>query len=332
MSKCYGHITPQQRLKIHQLLIQGCAIQEIAEKLGYHRATLYRELARNSCQYGYRPDWASQQALSRRRYCRASKLHKNQPLNQFVIGKLKIGWSPEQIAGRLNREAGRTVVCHESIYRYIYGRQGQALKLFKLLRKKRCFRYPRVKRRQLKKFESEKKSIHDRPAHIDLRETAGHWEGDLILFSKKQTNLFTLRERKTRLIIAIKNASRKAQSTTNTLLKYMKKSQHKTIKSLTLDNDVAFSLHKQIAQDLGANVYFCDPYKSYQKGGIENANRLLRTRFPKRMDIDQVEQPEIDKIVNSLNDRPMKCLNYATPNEAFFKYFKAEPNLIAIRA
>ncbi len=332
MGKCYGHITPIARLKIHQLLIQGCAIQEIAAELGYHRATLYRELGRNSCQYGYRPDWASQQALVRRRNRLVAKLHKNQPLNQFVIQKLQIGWSPQQIAGRLNRDAGRTIICHESIYQYIYSRHGQALKLFKLLRKKRCFRYPRIKRRQLKKFESEKNSIKDRPVSIDLRETVGHWEGDLILFRKKQTNLFTLRERKTRLIIAIKNASRKAQSTTNTLLNYMKRSQHKTIKSLTLDNDVAFSLHKEIAKSLKADIYFCEPYKSYQKGGIENANRLLRTKFPKKMDIDQVEQPEIDKIVNLLNDRPMKCLNYATPNEAFFKCFKADPNLIAIRA
>ncbi len=327
MATAYRHITPEIRLKIHQLLLQGFGIQEIAGCLGYHRATLYREFARNSCQYGYRPDWASQQALLRSRRCKIAKLDKNEELKRFVLEKLEIGWSPQQIAGRANRKAGQTVICHESIYRYIYSRQGQALKLFKYLRKKRCFRYPRVKRRRFKKFESQKKSIHDRPASIDSRETAGHWEGDLILFSKKQTNLFTLRERKTRLIIAIKNASRKAKSTTNTLLNYMKKSQHKTIKSLTLDNDVAFSLHEKIAKNLKATIYFCEPYKSYQKGDIENANRLLRTKFPKRMNIDQVEQPEIDKIVNSLNDRPMKCLNYATPNEAFFEYFKADSNL-----
>ena len=178
MGKYYGHITSQQRLKIHQLLLQGFAIQEIADQVGYHRATLYRELARNSCQFGYRPDWASQQALLRRRHRMAAKLHKNQNLNQFVLEKLKIGWSPQQIAGRLNREAGQTIICHESIYQYIYGKHGQALKLFKLLRKKRCFRYPRIKRRQFKKFESQKNSIKDRPASIDSRETPGHWEGD----------------------------------------------------------------------------------------------------------------------------------------------------------
>lgn len=116
MEKKYQHISPGARLKIHALLIKGFGIQEIAEKLGYHRATLYRELARNSGQSGYRPDWASQQALLRRTNRRVAT---NPELRDFVLEKLKIGWSPEQIAGRANREAGHTVICHESIYRYI---------------------------------------------------------------------------------------------------------------------------------------------------------------------------------------------------------------------
>jgi len=331
MEKRYRHISPEARLRIHQLLLQGLGIQEIALQLGYHRSTLYREFGRNSCQFGYRPDWASQQALLRRRNCKTTKLGSCQELNQFVIEKLKIGWSPQQIAGRMNREAGYTVICHESIYQYIYSRQGKVLKLFKYLRKQRSFRYPRIKRKRSRKFESEKNSIKDRPVSIESRETAGHWEGDLVLFRKKQTNLFTLRERKTRLILAIKNASRQALPTTKTLLNYMKRSQHKIIKTLTLDNDVAFSLHEEIAENLNATIYFCEPYKSYQKGGIENANRLLRTKFPKGTDIDRIEQIEIDKVVNLLNDRPMKCLNYATPKEVFIKHFGAQPILMGSR-
>lgn len=86
------------------------------------------------------------------------------------------------------------------------------------------------------------------------------------------------------------------------------------------------------AENLNAAVYFCEPYKSYQKGSIENANRLLRTQFPKRTDIDKIEQNEIDKIVDLLNDRPMKCLSYATPKEAFFKHFGTQPILAGSRA
>jgi IS30 family transposase len=176
MEKHYRHISAETRLKIHALLIKGFSIQEIAEDLGYHRATLYRELARNSGQYGYRPDWASQQALLRRANRVVAKLDTNPKLRDFVLEKLKIGWSPQQIAGRANREAGRTVICHESIYRYIYSQQGQTSKLFKYLRKKRCFRYPRIKRRRFKKFENTKHSIKDRPTAIESRETPGHWE------------------------------------------------------------------------------------------------------------------------------------------------------------
>ncbi|MCD6040232.1 MAG: TonB-dependent receptor, partial [Gammaproteobacteria bacterium] len=89
-------------------------------------------------------------------------------------------------------------------------------------------------------------------------------------------NLFTLRERKSRFIIAIKNQSRKARSTTNA---YMKKNLHKTMKTLTLDNNPAFALHPEIAEKIKSDIYFCEPYKSYQKGGIENANKLLRTQL-----------------------------------------------------
>jgi IS30 family transposase len=125
--------------------------------------------------------------------------------------------------------------------------------------------------------------------------------------------------------MAIKNASRQAHSTTKALFNYMQNSLDKIIKTLTLDNDPAFALHEQIVQNFDAKVYFGEPYKSYQKGGVENANRLLRAKFPKRMNIDKIEQPDIDRIVDSLNDRPMKCLNYATPKEAFFKHCEINP-------
>ena len=104
----------------------------------------------------------------------------------------------------------------------------------------------------------------------------------MVLFKKTTTNLFTLRERKSRLIVAIKNPSRKAQTTTHTLIKYMKSKFNHTITTLTLDNDPAFSLHEDIKKACGATIYFCEPYKSYQKGAIENANKLIRTQLPRQ--------------------------------------------------
>lgn len=329
MGKCYRHIQPKDRLKIYELLFEGLSISEIAQEISYHRSTLYRELARNSCKFGYRPDIASQQYLSRRQ--RPTKITTNLELRDFIISKLKEGWSPDGIAGRLNANSKGCIISQETIYRYIYSPEGLKFKLYRYLMKKRRFRYPRIKRRRKTVANALKNPIKKREEEINKRESFGHWEGDLLLFKHTRTNLFTLRERKSRFIIAIKNQSRQAQSTTNALLKYMKKNQHETIKTLTLDNDPAFALHQEIAAATHSKIFFCEPYKSYQKGGIENANKLLRTKLPRRTKIDGIQQNDIDDIVKKLNDRPMKCLNYQTPTEVFDQAFDGLSSLIGSR-
>lgn len=253
-----------------------------------------------------------------RRQSKASVLDKDSELRNFMIDKLKQGWSPELIAGRLKQDNGYCVISHETIYRYIYSSKGMKLKLYKMLLKKRKFRYPRIKRRRQAIANSRKTSIKERETEIDYRKTMGHWEGDLVIFRKTKTNLFTLRERKSRLIVAIKNQTRNSISTANTLINYMQQNFSKSIKSLTLDNDVSFAKHMDIEKQMNTKVYFCEPYKSYQKGAIENANRLLRRKLPLPTNIDILGQDKIDEIVNTFNKRPMKCLNYKTPHEVFY--------------
>lgn len=318
MGTHYSHISPKERIEIYRYLLQGLSISAIAEKVGFHRATVYRELTRNSCKHGYRSDWASQQALARR--SKVAKLDQNSDLATYVTEKLQEGWSPEQIAGRLKQE-GSDSISHESIYAWIYSLPTRSLKLYQLLRKKRRFRFPRIRRKRHQKSLEEKIFIKERDETINQRQTEGHWEGDLILFKGCKMNLFTLRERKTRFIAAIKNSSRQAAGTANTLIRYMKEKLPHTLKTLTLDNDTAFALHATIATSLGGKIYFCEPYKSYQKGAIENANRLLRTKFPRDANIYDLSQSLIDSMVDSLNDRPMKCLGFKTPKEEFLKYF-----------
>ncbi len=104
-----------------------------------------------------------------------------------------------------------------------------------------------------------------------------------------------------------KNASRQAITTTDSLVGYLNKSSLKTIKTLTLDNGVGFSFHEKMSEKLKATLYFCDPYKSWQKGAIENANKLLRIKLPRKTNIDSMEQYQIDNIVKQINDRTMKC-------------------------
>ncbi|MGP3398447.1 IS30 family transposase [Coxiella burnetii] len=142
----------------------------------FHKATIYRELARNSSRQGYRPDWASQ-LYSARKFRHPNKLDKNPILKEFIISRLREGWSPQQIAGRLKRSAGRCIISHETIYAYIDSELGKTQKLYQLLHKKRRFRYPRIRRKRKKTTaESEKISITQ-------RKTFGHWEGDLLMFT-----------------------------------------------------------------------------------------------------------------------------------------------------
>ena len=256
----YNHLSSADRIKLYKLLFEGISLQEIATSIGYHKSTVYRGLYRNSTGIGYRPDLASQQYLLRRRY-KPSKIDMDENIKEYILSKLKERWSPEQIAGRLKKEWGYAPVSYETIYQYIYSPSGKKLKLYQCLRKKRKYRYPRVKRKRQRPH-VDKASIHSRPEEISNRLTFGHWEGDLILFHKTRTNVFTLRERKTRLLIAIKNASRKAKETSKSLINYMGK-RADLVRSLTLDNDPDFAEYKGIADVFKSEIYFCDPYKSY---------------------------------------------------------------------
>lgn len=318
MGHHYRHINSTDRLKIYELLFQGKAIADIAEIVGFHRSSLYRELNRNSSTQGYRPDWATQQ-YHLRRQAKSRKIDTIPELKDFIISKLYLGWSPESISGRLKIKSNKSVISTESIYRFIYSKEGLSLKLYKLLQQKRRFRYPKIKRRRKTIAKDKKNPIKQRDDSINKRENLGHWEGDLILFKKTKTNLITLRERKSRFIVAIKNLTKKAACTRDNLVKYMKQKQLPNMQSLTLDNGSEFALHNDISKQLNAKVYFCEPYKSYQKGAIENANKLIRTKLPKRVNIDAFHQADIDKIIENFNDRPMRCLNYLTPREALMQ-------------
>ena len=324
MKKHYRHLSHEDRIIIYEYLYKGYSIQQITNIIGYHKTTVYRELHRNSGEIGYKPGRANQTYQLRKQH-KPTKFDRNPELKSFVIEKLESGWSPELIDGHLRRQSGCCIISYETIYRFVYSAAGLKLKLYRHLIRKRRFRYPRIKRRRKTILKDRKTSIHDRHSSIDNRSRYGHWEGDLILFRHTQTNLITLRERKSRLIIAIKNASRHAQTTTDSLVDYLSKRSIKTIRTLTLDNGVEFSYHKKMSRKLKAKIYFCDPYKSWQKGAIENANKLLRNKLPRKINIDSIAQNQIDNIVQKFNDRPMKCLDFQTPNEVFKQTFGLLP-------
>lgn len=309
------------RGSMHQLLKQGVSKTQIAKIIGVHRSTIYRELKKYSANDGtYDPFQAQMKAMNPRKRGTVLECENNSSVRDFVIEKLHEGWSPRQISGFMEKSLGHRYINHETIYRFIYSKTGKKLQLYKYLRTKRKRRYPKVSRKKRSVIPN-RVLITERPKHINNRQEFGHWECDLVMFKKgEKTNLITMRERKSRKIIAIKNPSRKCKDVLKSIQNYFYKCnyQKKYFKSITFDNGTEFTIHEKIGKHLNnSKTYFCEPYKSYQKGAIENANKQLREYFPRDCNIQGVDQEEINKIVDRINNRPMACLDYEKPNEAF---------------
>lgn len=319
MVKKYEQLTLEKREKLYNLKQQNFQPATIADLLGCHRATIYRELNRNKTKIGYLPDRAHKMSLERR--TKGLKIDRNPELKNYIVSKLYEGWSPEIIAGFLKKEKGISVISHETIYAYIYSKEGSKNELYLSLKKRRKKRQAKLSRKSKKTCIPNRVSIHERPEKIDKREEYGHWEGDLVLFTNSESNLITLRERKSRVFLAIKNQSKHADTTSKNIIKKFKGRKKTLIETLTFDNGGEFARHEDIAKALRVDIFFCDPYSSYQKGSVENGNGVLRYDLPRSADIDSLSQKQIDKIVDKINNRPMKCLGFRTPAEIFMENY-----------
>ncbi len=318
MTRKFKQLTVVDRMAIGFLLAQNISQSEIARRLKVHRSTVSREIKRNiDPNWGYHAMIAQEQTNQRMYFNKQCKLDIHTALRDYVIEKLKEGWSPKQIVGRLNYLGSPQMICHETIYAYIYSTEGKKLKLYKYLRQHKPKRRPKISRKKRAPI-ANRTMIANRPEAINNRSEFGHWECDLMLFKRpRKINLITLRERKSRLVIAIKNPERKSLTTMNNIIEMIKKQYDFPIKSITFDNGPEFAAHQYLSQALNCKAYFCEPYKPYQKGAIENANQMLRYLFPRDFEIESCEQSFIDKQVDLLNNRPMACLGYKTPEQAF---------------
>lgn len=318
MGKQYSQLTHENQVAISTLLRAGFTKQAIADQLGVHRSTIYRELQRNSTRSaGYLPIVAEERVRKRR--LRGLKLNDDNGLSKTVISYLKEGWSPEQISGYLRlANNGKNVVSHETIYRWIYSDFGKRNRYYALLRRKRLWRVSRGTRK-CRAVIPARVSITERPEVIGQRAEFGHWEGDLMLFTKAgtKTNLITLRERVSRFFVAILNPSKHSIETIRRIIEYFSGERKMTFGSITFDNGSEFFSHLDIVKALGAKTFFCDPYKSWQKGSVENGNGVLRVELPRTTPIDNLSQREINRLVTSINRRPMKCLGYRSPETVF---------------
>src|SRR5690349_7128574 len=227
MTRSYRQLELNERRTLFRLVEARRPVGEMAERLGRHRSTVYRELGRNRVELepwlrryryhehayfeGYFPRTAQDLARERRR--RLGKLRRDAGLRAYVVGKLRACWSPQQIAGRLKREApDRASVCHETIYRHVYGPEGRRDDLYRHLPKARRRRGRRYGRKRRSAPIPRERWIENRPAEVEGRGTFGHWEADLLLFRKEtgKANVTSLLERKSRFALLLPNGDRRS--------------------------------------------------------------------------------------------------------------------------
>jgi len=311
MGMHYGQLDLDERIELSRLHEAGIAPSEIARIMGRHPTTIGRELRRNSLpKAGYKPASADRIALSRRR--RLSRIERLNPLGDHVRDHLAMGWSPEQIAGRLRLVGSQHGVSHESIYRWPVRRE----KLHRYLARAKASRGRRYFKRRREPIPG-RRSIHERGQAIDKRETFGHWEGDLMQFRTQRGNLLTAVERKTGLVLATGLERKTAEATAAKLTGLLAVPPKAARRSITLDNGSEFAHHHKLERDIGLLSFFCDPHSPWQRGSIENANGILRRDLPRKTDFQDYTERDIHDIVWANNTTPRKRLGYLTPAEAF---------------
>jgi IS30 family transposase len=320
MGKQYSQLDLDERIELSRLYEDGIARSEIAQIMGRHASTIGRELKRNNLpKSGYKPASADRIALSRCR--RLSKIERLSPLRECVDDHLAMGWSPEQIAGRLRLLGSQHRVSHESIYRYIYRPKVRPQKLYRYLPRAKACRGRRYFKRRRQPIPG-RRSIHQRGQAIDNREIFGHWEGDLMQFRTQRGNLLTVVERKTGLTLATGLPSKTAEATATSLTELFSGLPVAARRSITCDNGSEFAEHKKLERDLGIPTFFCDPHSPWQRGSIENANGILRRDLPRNTKLTDYSEQDIQDIVWANNTTPRKRLGYLTPAEAFLNQLR----------
>ena len=327
MKKKYNHLTLEQRSNIEALLKANVSKKEIAHVLGISESTLYREIKRNSKPRSYNSKYA-QLLGDERLKDRHLKNKLTMDMERYIQRKLKLYWSPEQIVGRANSE-GLPMLSVPSIYKHIALDKSNGGDLYKYLRTSNM-RYKKQygstdKRGQI----PDKINISERPKEVDNRTRIGDFEIDLIIGKNHKGAQLTIVDRMSGFTLIHTLKSKKAEEVSKAVIISLKPYKN-IVKTITNDNGKEFALHKRLAKQLKADVFFCNPYASYEKGQVENTNKLIRQFYPKKMELDNIKQKQNIEIMELLNKRPRKKLGYKTPEEIFFTNLGIENRRLAL--
>jgi len=312
-----------EREEISRGTMAGLSARAIARSLRRAPSTVSREICRNGGRLAYRASEADTAAWDRAERPKRCKLAQNRVLACLVADKLRLQWSPVQVAGWLKRTYPHDEthqVSHETIYRTLFIQARGALKK-ELLQHLRRTRGMRRSRHHTQKTPDHGRitgtvSIRERPAEAEDRAVPGHWEGDL-LFGSDNSQVASLVERQTRYLMLVKVANKDSETVIDALIKQAHKLPRELYKSLTWDRGVEMAQHQRFSLATDIRVYFCDPQHPWQRGSNENTNGLLRQYFPKGMDLSDISQSKLNAIARRLNERPRKTLGFETPAERF---------------
>lgn len=312
----YHQITEEERYQIAALRQAGAWPAEIARKLGRHRSTIARELQRNSSPWdgSYRPSKAQEQTNGRRSRSRRNRRFER-PEWRRVEGLLRRDWSPEQIAGWLDKR-GELAISHETIYRYVWRDRAQGGDLHRHLRcaaKQRRKRYGRYDSRGRL---AGKRLLAERPAVVERRQAVGHWEIDTVMGVGNTHCVVTLVERATGVTLIGKLQERTAGELNRRTIALIRRHPDKFL-TITADNGTEFHSYREIERATGVMFYFATPHHAWERGTNENTNGLVRQYLPKRKSMARVSQRDCNRISNQLNTRPRKRYDYDTPEERF---------------
>lgn len=316
------NITFEERKMIEKMQREKIGIRAMSRIMKRSHSSISDELKRNKMPYEkqYVASTAHERFLRRQNNKgNKSKLEQNPELKQFIIKQLtKDQWSPEQIAGFMKLLKAKQIISHETIYQFIYSEEGKRLKLWLNLRhRKRPKRQPHGQRKTRKITIKYRVSIKERPGIANDRKELGHLESDSMIFSAQKPILSVQVERMTQKCIITKFESKQAKETKYAIEKSIEEYGQSIVKSITYDNGTENARHYEINEDYGIKSYFCRAYASWQKGLVENINKLIRQYFPLHINMENLTDNEVYEIQEKLNNRPRKALKYLTPNQAY---------------
>ena len=310
MREHYQHLCEKDREVIYRMNKAGKSQTEIASILGRSQGTISKELKRNKSNRGYRPKHAQNTATKRKKSKVSRKRIIVGELKDLIEQRLRLRHSPMQVSGWLGTQGVQ--VSHETIYSYIIENKRLGGDLYKHLRTNSKRRYrKRVKEARVGKIK-DRVGIEKRPKVVDKKLRYGDWEVDLIEGSKGSGFLLSVYERKSHLGKLYKLESKSSEETACAIMKVLKGYK---VKSLTYDNGLEFSQHLKISKSLNTKGYFCKPYHSWEKGGVENFNGLVRQYYPKGSSFRSITPEHLQQTEDEINQRPRETLKFKSPAE-----------------